>query len=239
MNLEEIRTLFGSLSGRLDLTTADANGKYGADQFIKEGSRFLDREGDIGISDALFYGSVQVGSFYLLVPGVRSIESVWYYNSDGRVELEKSTMNRIKNAFDNLLSGDNRERPIAYVPCNFLAEATQSLQSPVDFLGHVEFNSKTYNGILFPPSSTAGTMEISGKFYSKELKNSTDENYWSREHGMLLTWAALYHLEISYRNSEGANDWYRSIKNTLATIEFDHVAQESATVNQLGGREND
>ncbi len=239
MNLSGIRTLFGDLSGRLDLVTADSNGYYKADQYIKEGSRLLDRLADVGTSDATYFGSVQAGDYYLSVPNLRSIKEVWYYTSTARGQLSKSTREQLRGWFTGPLEADNRGVPAYYLPAKLRSGSVLSKPAPADFLVQVDLVSLDITGILFPPVDTAGTFEVFGHFYSAALEKASDTNYWSNEHSMLLVWAALYHLEISYRNSEGAKDWLNAVNGTLTTIEFDAVHQGTVGLDQLKGREDE
>ena len=59
-----------------------------------------------------------------------------------------------------------------------------------------------------------------------ELDDDTDENYWSIEHPMLLLYAALYEMEVSYRNTEGAKDWDLALSRELADLDKDTVEEE-------------
>lgn len=65
--------------------------------------------------------------------------------------------------------------------------------------------------------------------------DATDTNFWSEEHSLVLIWAALYHLEVSYRNTEGAADWFKSIVEAVARIDKDIAADECDTINQMEG----
>lgn len=58
-----------------------------------------------------------------------------------------------------------------------------------------------------------------------ELSNDTDECYWSTEHPDILIHAALCRLEISYRNTTGANDWLRAINNDLTNLDMEWVEE--------------
>ena len=239
MNLSEIRDMFSELSGRLDLVTVDANGVYKADWYITAGSRLLDRLADVSNSEATAFFAAQAGSFHLSVPDVRSILRVYYYTSTSRAELRKGTQDLLRRLFSDPLTTENRGVPKYYIPVSFRVGSPRSAATPGDFMQHVDFTGTAIDGIMFPPIDTDGTFEVFGYYYSKSLVNDTDTNYWARHHPMLLAWAALYHLEVSYRNTSGAQDWMNSIGTTLRTIEFDHVLEVSTEIKQMGGREND
>lgn len=238
MNLGEIRAQFGDLSGRLDLVE-EVNGVVGADTYITSGSRMLDKMADIESSAAVVYKEVSPGDFYLYVSQVRAIFEVWYYAEGASYPLKEGTREQLRGYFPGLLSGAERGIPAWYATANMRIADLVS-DAPVEgFLNHVDITGEHYNGIIFPPVDTSGVFEISGNFYSNPLAAETDENYWTVHNPMLLVWAALYYLEVSYRNTEGAKDWLGAINQSLTMLEFDHVEQGMKNLRQMGGREND
>lgn len=239
MTLAEIRSQFGALSGRMDLVTADGNGDYGCDIFIREGSKMLDRMADIESSVAVAFRTVSVGDYYLAVDQIRSLRSVWYYCADQSYKLKEGTREQLRSLFSGVLTSEAQGIPAWYITANMRLADLQSDTSLTGFLNKVDFTGEYYNGIIFPPADPAGVMEITGTFYSNPLQVATDENYWSREHPMILIWGALYQLEVTYRNSEGAKDWIAAISQALTTLEFDHVEQQAINLRQMGGRAND
>jgi len=238
MNLGEIRTLFGELSGRLDLVTADDDGKYSVDTYIKQGSKMLDRMADIESSHSVVFRTVEEGDYYLEISNVRAIHEVWLYAGESSYQLKEGTKEQLRGMFPGLLANSDTGIPSWYHTANMRVEELSDTTLE-GFLNHVDFSGEFYNGIIFPPIETSGIFEIDGNFYSTELSKASDENYWSVENPMMLVWAALYHLEVSYRNSEGAKDWMTAISQNLTMLEFDHVEQGAINLRQMGGREND
>lgn len=239
MNLGDIRTQFGELSGRLDLLELDADGKAGADVYIDAGSKMLDRMADIESSSAVVYKEVAAGDFYLELSQVRSIFEVWLYANGRSYQLKEGTREQLRGYFPSLLTADNRGIPAWYHTAN-MRVADLNTDTPAEgFLNHVDFSKEFYNGIIFPPIDQAGVFEIGGNFYSNPLESLTDENYWTMHNPFLLIWAALYHMEVAYRNTEGSKDWLTAITQNLTMMEFDHVEQGMKNLRQLGGREND
>ena len=76
---------------------------------------------------------------------------------------------------------------------------------------------------------------INGLFYSAELVNDTDENYWSIAHPMLLYMAAMRQIEITNRNTQGVRDWEASIGADVKTLGFDLVEENIAEADQMEG----
>ena len=239
MNLKEIRTQLVTLSGRIDLVEDEVGYvDNGADFFIQEGSKFLDRRAEITESEASKFVTVAEEDFYVTFDLCRAIHEVWFYDANGRVKLEEATSDKLKGLFPQLLTQDRTGVPAYYLPIN-VRVADGSDTPPVGFMNFVDITGEDVDGILFPPVDRAGTLEIVGKFYSSPLTQDTSTNYWSGLHSMLLIWAALYHLEISYRNTEGAKDWMSAISLTLDDLFKDKVEQSSHNLRQMGGREND
>ena len=58
-----------------------------------------------------------------------------------------------------------------------------------------------------------------------ELDGEQDECYWSTEHPDILIHAALHRLEVSYRNTSGANDWLLSLKADLMNLDMEWVEE--------------
>jgi hypothetical protein len=76
---------------------------------------------------------------------------------------------------------------------------------------------------------------INGLFYSAELVNDTDENYWSVAHPMLLYMAAMRQVEVVNRNTQGVRDWENSIMADVKTLGFDLVEEHIAEASEMEG----
>lgn len=70
---------------------------------------------------------------------------------------------------------------------------------------------------------------------SLELSNDSDTSWWTLEAPETLITAALYELELSYRNTEGARDWLGGIDNDLDGMEKDVISEEITGVDQMEG----
>lgn len=236
MELSEIRKMFITLSGRFDLvkdlTTYADNG---ADFFLQEGSRFLDRRiTTVNDEDSIFV-NVEAGGFHASFAEARVIKELWVYVDNTRLKMRELTKERVRELFPLILSQTTFGVPAVYASVRGSARGGES---PANFLSHTMLASKDINGVIFAPVEKPVIIEAIGKFYSRSLID-VGENYWSIHHAMLLVWAALYHLEISYRNSEGAKDWLTAINDSLVQIEMDHVEGDSYNLRQMGGRENE
>lgn len=97
--------------------------------------------------------------------------------------------------------------------------------------------SNAYNSIIIvpPPESSDMTIQVEGLFYSDELVNDIDQNFWSTNHPLTLVHAALMLLEETYRNTEGAKDWNNAIDGVLTPMNMDIIEEEIDSINQMEG----
>src|SRR5271157_1525248 len=103
MNLREIRTQFRDLSGRFDLVNADDTDN-GANFYINEGSRWLDRSLRFNKDEGSFLSILNVGTWYIQFPMARAVKKVFIANSDQdsrRRELEKVELARLLTRYLN------------------------------------------------------------------------------------------------------------------------------------------
>lgn len=236
MELSELRSLFLQLSGRYDLVDPDDfTQPAGCDVYLVEGSRFLDRKMTTANDMDSIFCKIKVDSYFLSFAEARVIKEVWFYDTSERIKLVEYPRDKIRLLFGDILTGVTKAAPYTY---GTVRGKKVSGASPADFLTEIKLSTTDMNGIVYNPSDRVGTIEVVGKFYSPNLIDE-EENYWSVHHGMLLVWAAMYNLEISYRNTEGSKDWLRAISDAVASIEMDHVEEDSWNLRQLGGREND
>jgi len=107
------------------------------------------------------------------------------------------------------------------------------------FIGYVEIpagNAHEYNSVIVNvPTSEKLTITINGLFYSMELVEDTDKNYWSEVHPMLLYMSAMRYIEITNRNTQGVNDWTSSIAVEMKQLGMDLVEELIAEVSQMEG----
>lgn len=236
MNLLEIRKKFIELSGRFDLVVDITDYvDNGADFYIREGSKLLDQLNDSGAEEGTVFYNVKVGDYYLFIPELRVVEEVWAYNSEKRFQLEETNRVGLWEYFPNKLLSSDYTLPTKYYPGSFKVGNTESNDRVPDFMIRLSDEGDVPNGIIFQPTDTALTIEVIGKFFSSKLERDCDTNFWSIHYPLLLTWASLYNLEVSYRNSEGAKDWMSAIELRLFYISKDKVDQDSINVKQMQG----
>jgi hypothetical protein len=240
MNFLQMRLKFRELSGRFDLVS-DVGVDLGAGFFINEGRKFLDRQDETQKSWGTCFRFLNIGFYSVQFPYCRAIKEVWAATTLERWQLEKKNIQDLINGY--LLDAPSQRDtglPLYYSPCITRAiPENQPISSFESFLGWVDIPSghaHEYNAILVSvPASEKLTILINGLFYSAELINDTDENYWSVAHPMLLYMAAMRQIEIANRNTQGVKDWESSIGNDVKTLGFDLVEELSAEVSEMEG----
>ena len=224
MNLEELRALFITRSGRFDLVDEDGKDS-GANFFIQAGTRVLDRMSQHLKSTATAFGAVEIGAFKHVFTRCRAIKEVWISDTSTRTKLELCSPTEFYQYFNGIKNNLDVGRPAYYTPINLRATDIKAFESLGQFLQYVRPDDDTYNGIVFNPADGNYVIEIIGLFSSRELSCDLDENFWSVNFPDLLIMAALYKLEVFHRNTAGANDWLAGITSELTMIEMDMVEQ--------------
>ena len=238
MNLLQLRTMFRSLSGRFDLVNEDFSDN-GADLFINSGRMFLDRLDETQKSWASSFRFIDIGFYSTSFQHCRAIKEVWAATSIARWQLEKKDSHDLIAEY---LTGIPSSRTVG-TPSHYSPTITRNIPENISsadfesFLGWVEIpsgNAHGYNTILLNvPTSEKIIVEIKGLFYSSELVEDTDENYWSSIHPMLLYMAAMRQIEITNRNTQGVNDWTSSIAVEMKQLGMDLVEELIAEVTQI------
>jgi len=240
MNLKEIRALFELRSGRSDLVD-EGGADTGADFYIQSGQRTLERLVETDKSWARKHAVLAIGDYYAIFKGCRAVKEVWISTSEGRVQLTKVSQTEMRTLYyedapDEVDSGDTLEYCLVS-----LRTYPDGDNVTIDYLYDHQLEDDAtedyeYKGIIFsPPTDKAAVLEVFGLFYSPTLTLDADSNYWSVNHPEILLMAALYQLEVSYRNTEGAKDWMNAIVLETTGLEKDLVEEEIAGVTQIGG----
>ena len=241
MNLIQMRQKFRELSGRFDLVNDDYSDN-GADFFINAGAKFLDRLDETQKSWASKFKILEPGQFSVVFPYCRAIKEVWLADTtNGRWQVEKKSLqDLIAGYLTGLPSSRMSGAPLYYAPCitRYIPE-TLGANDFGAFVGYVEVpsgNALEFNAILLSVPVQYQTMvDIRGLFYSANLVNGTDENYWSAVHPMLLYMSAMRQVEIANRNTQGVNDWTSSITTEMVQLGMDLVEEIIAEISQMEG----
>lgn len=240
MNLVQVRQKFRELSGRHDLVNEDGSDN-GANFFINEGRKFLDRLDETQKSWASCFRFVEVGQFAAQFPHCRAVKEVWAASISARWQLEKKGLqDLIAGYLTGLPSERNTGAPAYYSPAltRYIPEneTCDSFESYVGWVDIPSGNAHEYNSILLNvPSDEKIVLEIKGLYYSMELVSDSDTNYWTVANPLLLVMAAMRQLEIINRNTQGVNDWSNAIMVESKQLGMDLVEELIAEVNQMEG----
>lgn len=240
MNFLQMRLKFRELSGRFDLVDS-VGADLGAGFFLNEGRKFLDRLDETQKSWGTAYRFLDVGKYAVQFSYCRAIKEVWAATTTERWQLEKKNIQDLINGY---LLGNPGSRisgtPDYYSPCiTRIVPENQPINSFETFLGWVDVpagNAYEFNSILVNvPTDTKLTIMINGLFYSAELVNDTDENQWSVSHPLLLYMAAMRQVEVVNRNTQGVQDWERSIATDIKSLGSDLVEELIAETSEMEG----
>jgi len=240
MNLLQVRTKFRTVSGRFDLVNDDFSDN-GADFYLNEGRKFLDRLDETQKSWASAFRFVEINGFSAQFPQCRAIKEVWAASSSARWQLEKMSLQDLTSGYLTGLPSSRTSGSVLYycpaitryIPEDAEADDFESFIGWVDIpAGHVH----GHNSILLNvPTDERIVLEIKGLYYSFELALDTDTNYWSVMHPMLLMMSAMRQIEIINRNTQGVNDWTSSILVETKQLGMDLVEELIAEVTQIEG----
>ena len=228
MTMLLVKKKFVDLSGRTDLVVNTTDyvdtGNIGTKFFIQAATRFLDQLQDTPHSTAELAKTLTIGDSTWEVSNLRSIESFWINDTadTGWNPVTKKSLEWIRNKFSE--------------PAADITNAVPQYWAPDVIRVPITEGKEIVRGIIFmPPTDSAYSARLVGKYWSKVLSADSDINYWSENHEDILVAAAMYKLEEFYRNTEGMNDWLLALKRDLEGIDFDLAFEDSVTATQMRG----
>lgn len=239
MPLSDIRNKFVEATGRNDLVAAGI--ALGADFFINEGQKTLDRMLEEGKGGARYFVDLDAAQILVPLPSCRAVKKVFCGSATERWELRKYDQHFLRSYFAEPISLLTADEPLYYSPVwarpypNIIDPTSYNqewlLEDIID-IGHEAFNAII---VLPPPDVATYTLEVWGLFHSDELVNDGDVSYWTEQHPLLLVKAAAYQLESTYRNTEGAKDWMGGIELDMRGINCDIIEEEIADIDCMEG----
>lgn len=239
MNLLEIRTDLMKKSGRYDLVIPETFADNGMDFHITAGQKYLDKLVTIPDSQANIFFSPVAGEYSITIDkSCRAIYEVWANDSEFRWLLNKLDLSTFKSKYNEPVSEITASSPYDYTFMDMRSISPDEQSSLAEFLSKtaVEGSGYGYRGIVFGPQFDATyTIEVIGLFGQILLSSDSDSNFWSFNYPHLLIMAALRSIEVFNRNTEGVNDWTKSILTETNELDFDVVEEESYNVTQMKG----
>lgn len=240
MNLLDIKKRFRDLSGRYDLADDDA-----ADTLrfiINSACKNLDRLTENQKTWGSYFNTLAADAYQLTIPHCRAIKEVWLATTTARWQLEKMNLQDI--IVNYLASAPDSGSSLYYSPV-----ITRKIPENADlsafstymtFLDTITNTNNSYNGIvILPPPDSTVLVEVRGFFYSRELVNDSDENYWSINHPLTLLKAVMRELEVFNQNKSKTNAWDEALANEITNINKDLVEEIVAEVDVMELKDED
>lgn len=242
MSLLEIRNEFIKKSGRYDLGTIDGEDN-GANFYINSGQRMLDRRMANEHLLAKRIGKLEVGQYLKVFSNAKVIKKVWLINdtTGDIVSLERRTYEQIRDFYLQKLSEMDTGTPAYWCPAIVRLDPSLTIDDvpfAIDAMDEyiIGGTGNTSNGVIFtPPTDTEYRIDVLGKFYTANLIADNDNSVWTESYPNVLLYAALYHLEVTHRNTEGAKDWMGAIDNELIGMDMDFVEFDTEDISQMEG----
>lgn len=240
MNLLEIRKKFRDLSGRYDLVNEDGSDR-GANFFINESCRWLDKTVEVEKTYGTYMEILAIGAWYVQLNRCRAIKEVWLTSSSGKAQLDKISMqDMLASYFTDLPADIEQGVPTQYSPAItrlFPEDMTAPTLAAISaFTGLITSSGEDYNAILLScPLEESSLIEINGYFYSRELVDDDDENYWSVNNSLLLIETAIKRTHSVSGNRVMSETLGRGINEELLNLDKDLIESEIAEIDQMDG----
>ena len=234
--LLEIRKRLITESGRYDLVADAANGDWtdnGANAFINDAQRWLDRQFGYPKEDRWFYCVVNAGETVVSFQHARIIKQVWVaYANEARIRMTKKPVSWLKRRYPQPdVSTIEKSLPVYWALPTIDLHPSQKDDTGTS-LGVVDTDYLVYGHtdatrgiIILPPPDKGYTLAVLGAWHSAPLRSDDDRSVWTYE-PHLLVMAARRMMEIGLRNTQGRKDFEEAILPELYTIERDLVAEE-------------
>lgn len=243
--LLDARTEFVKASRRYDLVVdATTYTDNGADRYINNGIRILDRKIDHPKQFRSTFFQMAVGDNSVIPEYLMHPRNIWISDSGGRVNIinNRMSIDGYRKQYSKAVADQDSGTPIDWALYSAGLAPSQIGDTSSDFttagyLGveNVHFQDAAigpdwnFNTILLGPKADAVyTVEIDGKYYSRPLTDNSDQNYWTVQHPELVVQAAIWILERNNRNAagmraamEGINEEINTLDNEVVEWDFD------------------
>lgn len=197
----ELLIMFREASGRFDLATG-AGVDTGGGKFINAGIQFIENR-LFSNTEPVFEGPIDHVSGVLDLDDYTSVRDVYYIDEDG----EYVTLTKI----------------YLHDWLNLDTETKEDLETCTYWVNQGNVNNKSTMIQIYPEPEVDQEFYVRGFKSCANLSSGGDSNYWTVRHPMLVVHAALYQLEIFYRNFEGAKVWLGAVDEELRGIDHNKV----------------
>ena len=234
MSLEVVKELFEEVTGRHDLVISTNN--VNAVWLINQGIRWLEKTYPLKNTSSTYKVDLAADTWYIRLNHCQTITSVWVTDSDkDRTKLEVRSKSYMLSNYGEEFGELDTGKPIDYCPTvNRAALSTQT--STYDSYASDLTSMKDYNGlIVLPPADETYSLLIEGEFFSEDLVDDDDENFWTENCPMATALAASLMLDFVYRGKEGASAGKSNIYDLIEGDLKNVVWEEAATADQGKG----
>lgn len=237
-NLATIRQGVVDKTRRQDLLDGDA-----VDAYINRAVRYLDMRVEHPKQFRRHLTATAVGDFKVSIPRLISVKRLWIKDSLGTSDVTEFYIEpeQFRYNYGALIDAWETGEPRYWtLNANILsptqdAETAATLaaagvidEDDLDFDEDWDSSSLMFN----PKADGVYTIDLLGRFYSKDLKLGEDVNFWTKVHPNLLELTTAYFLEQNMRNSAGQDVWLRAMTEEIHQIEVNLAERE------LAGRES-
>lgn len=238
--LTEIRKRFRQVSGRYDLADAegsDTNPR--ADRFINDGQRFLDSRCITYKSEARQIEKLSVGQSRVLLKNCRTVFRVWVSDATERIQLQKVRLEDLMKYYADLANVQNGTP--AYF-CRLPIRVHNPADYDGEWTGFYDYGDVLLpaDGEIFadglkimPPADKEYTVQIFGNYCSPKLETEADMSIWTERYPDTLVNAAMYKMELFFRNMEGARGWLAAVEEDIRGIINERIVEDWVDINQI------
>lgn len=239
MSLATLRTEFRVRTGDLNIIDADI------DNYINRGIKFLDALTDYTHAPAKHFAVIPINTLaYTFSSNCRAAHKVYLIDAmTGRTEIDKITQAQMRTLYPDSANSTSG-KPIYYTidevrsyPDTF--DKTLAANVPYAKYINTAISNWTTRGIDFNcPTDKEYMIEIDGLFNHPELTDvipAVTDNWWTVQYPEAVMLSAMYHMELTYRNSEGANDYLIGMRGIIDGIDKDRADEESHNTTQMLG----
>lgn len=217
MTLKEIRKDFIEESGRYDFGVDTGDGYYsdnGADKYINRGMRMLQLLIDLPSADSVKTQTLTAGEKTITIARLSKVGRIEYKQTDDT--WYPLTFLPQPLFLVNYPDAYNTDSDPASTGLN-----NYTIVNAIDDTGAYTGQTILFNTVLDEDITVRITYNLVAS-----MTSDTDVNYFTMMYPELVVQAAMYQLEVSYRNTEGMKDWMNAMTPTLNGIDNITVKQD-------------
>jgi len=240
MILRDIRIKFRDLSGRYDLVNDDGSDN-GADFYINDASRWLDKTVETQKTGASYMTIIEAGTWYIKFPQARAVKEVWVSTVEGKWQLtKKSIQDLMAEFFADPPAEWTNGTPEYYCPAltrHIPEDVTPAkLAEFAAYIGIIPVMAHDYNAIILStPVDQSTLVEVVGLFYSSEMSEDDDENFWAKTNPLLLIQSAIRQTYVVSGNKPHLEIMETGMAKDMVELDKDVVEQAIAEADQMEG----